>query len=198
MTANEWDDHAGDWDGNEDVRTYATRAFDSWEQKVAPLYASLSECRVLDFGCGTGLLTEKLAARCGQILAIDTSQKMIVVLRSKLALLGTDNVVVSNVAINTESIRANPELLDSFDLVVASSVCSFLPDYEATLRDLSSMMRPGACFVQWDWMEDMPKERIRHAFSASGLIEHAIEHAFTMNANGESMPVVMGIGRMQT
>jgi len=198
MTINEWDDHAGDWDGNEDVRIYAQRAFDSWEQKVAPLYVSLSESRVLDFGCGTGLLTEKLAPRCGQIVANDTSQEMIVELKSKLAVLGTDNVVASNAAINAESIKAIPELLDNFDLIVASSVCSFLPDYEATLRDLSSLMRPGACFVQWDWMEDMPKERIRHAFSASGLIEHDIDHAFTMKANGESMPVVMGIGRMQS
>ena len=198
MTANEWDDHAGDWDGNEDVRIYAQRAFDSWEQKVAPLYPSLSECRVLDFGCGTGLLTEKLATRCGQIVAIDTSEKMIEALRSKLALLGSDNVVVSNVALSAESIRANPVLLDNFDLIVASSVCSFLPDYESTVRDLSSVMRPGACFVQWDWMEDMPKERVRNAFGAAGLINHAIDHAFTMNADGESMPVVMGIGRKQS
>ena len=107
MTANEWDNHADDWDSNEDVRDYAQRAFDSWEQKVAPLYPSLSECRVLDFGCGTGLLTEKLATHCSQIVAIDTSEKMIEALRSKLTQLGSDNVVASKVALNAESIRAN-------------------------------------------------------------------------------------------
>jgi len=198
MTANEWDNYADDWDSNEDVRIYAQRAFDSWEQKVAPLYPSLSECKVLDFGCGTGLLTEKLATRCGQIVAIDTSAKMIEALRSKLTQLGSDNVVTSKVALNAESIRANPVLLDSFDLIVASSVCSFLPDYESTVRDLSSVMRLGAYFVQWDWMEDMPKERVRNAFAAAGLVNHAVDHAFTMNADGESMPVVMGIGRKQS
>ena len=195
MTENEWDDHASEWDGNEDVRIYAQRAFNSWEQKVAPLYPILPECRVLDFGCGTGLLTEKLATHCGQIVAIDTSEKMIEVLRSKLAQLGTNNVVAANVALNAESIRANPELLDNFDLIVASSVCSFLPNYESTVRDLSSVMRPGACLVQWDWMEDMPKERIQNAYGAAGLANHAINHAFTMTSDGESMPVVMGIGR---
>jgi 2-polyprenyl-3-methyl-5-hydroxy-6-metoxy-1,4-benzoquinol methylase len=198
MTANEWDNYADDWDSNEDVRIYAQRAFDSWEQKVAPLYPSLSECKVLDFGCGTGLLTEKLATRCGQIVAIDTSEKMIEALRSKLTQLGSDNVVTSKVALNAESIRANPVLLDSFDLIVASSVCSFLPDYESTVRDLSSVMRPGAYFVQWDWMEDMPKEKVRNAFAAAGLVNHAVDHAFTMSADGESMPVVMGIGRKQS
>ena len=198
MTDNEWDDYAGDWDSNEDVRNYAQRAFDSWEQKVAPLYPSLSECRVLDFGCGTGLLTEKLAARCGHIVAVDTSQKMIEALKRKLTLLEIDNVVVSNLAINTESIRANQQLFGNFDLVVASSVCSFLPNYESTLGDISLLMRPAACFVQWDWMEDMPKERIRRAFGVSGLIDHDIDHSFTMKANGESMPVIMGIGRRRS
>jgi len=195
MTANEWDDYADDWDSNEDVQIYAQRAFDSLEQRVTPLYQSLSECRVLDFGCGTGLLTEKLATRCGQVVAIDTSKKMIEALRSKLTQLGSDNVVASKIALTAESIRANPVLLDSFDLIVASSVCNFLPDYESTVRDLSSVMRPGACFVQWDWMEDMPKARVRNAFDAAGLVNYAVDHAFTMNADGDSMPVVMGIGR---
>ena len=65
MSANEWDDHAGDWDANEDAQMYAQRALNSWEEKVAPFYPSLSECRVLDFGCGTGLLTERLAGKRG-------------------------------------------------------------------------------------------------------------------------------------
>ena len=123
---------------------------------------------------------------------------MIEALRSKLTQLGFDNIVASNVALNAESIRENPVLLDSFDLIVASSVCSFLPDYESTVRDLSSVMRPGACFVQWDWMEDMPKERVRNAFGAAGLVNHAVDHAFTMNVDGESMQVVIGIGRTQS
>ena len=198
MTSNEWNDYADDWDCNKNVHIYAQRTFELWEKKVAPLYSNLSECKVLDFGCGTGLLTEKLAARCGQIVAIDTSQKMIDVLRSKIARLGIDNVVASNVAINAESTRENSELLNNFDLIVASSVCSFLPDYVTTLCDLSLVMRPGACFVQWDWMEDMPQERIRVAFDAAGLINHDIDQAFSMKENGELMPVVMGMGRMQS
>jgi len=198
MSASEWDDYAGDWDVNEDVRTYAQRAFDSWEEKVAPSYPNLPECRVLDFGCGTGLLTERLAGRCGQIVAVDTSEKMIAVLRNKLDSSNTGNVTASTVPIDAESISANPELFTAFDLVVASSVCGFLPDYESTLRDLSSMMRPGACFVQWDWMEEMPKKRIEDAFNASGLSSQSIGQAFAMKSDGESMPVIMGIGRKQS
>ena len=163
-----------------------------------PFYPSLSECRVLDFGCGTGLLTERLAGRCGQVVAVDTSEKMIEVLRNKLASLGIGNVAVSAVPIDARSIKENPELLAVFDLIVASSVCGFLPDYESSLLDISSIMKPGAYFVQWDWMENMPGKRIELAFSSSGLISQSIGQAFAMQANGDSKSVIMGVGRKQS
>ena len=194
MSGNEWDDYADDWDGNEDVRLYAECAFSSWEEKVAPLYADMSEIRVLDFGCGTGLLTEKLATCCGQVVAVDTSEKMVAVLSQKLALSNAENIVASHVSIDTEAIRANPELFGEFDLIVASSVCSFLPDYPSTLTVLSSIMKPGAFFVQWDWMAQMPAEKIESAFEAVGLSAYAIEEAFAMEATDQSAQVIIGIG----
>ncbi len=197
VTPNEWDDYATGWDSNDDVQTYAEKAFDSWARNVAPLLSGLFKSRVLDFGCGTGLLTEKLAPLCGHIVAVDISEKMIDVLRSKLIEAGTNNVTALQIAINASTIEACPELSGKFDLIVASSVCSFLPDYEATLGNLSSVMNAGGCFVQWDWLADMPAERIQGAFAASGLIAHGVEEVFAMESEGKSMPVVMGIGRKQ-
>lgn len=197
MTASEWDAHATDWDANEDVRVYSEKAFESWKSRVVPLVAELSKSRVLDFGCGTGLLTKKIATHCGHVVAVDTSPKMIEVLNRKVLQMGIENVVGLNIAINAETIRNNPVLANQFDLVVASSVCSFLPDYEATLRELSTILSPGAYFVQWDWMADMPAQRIRSAFKASGIIEQYVDQAFAMTLEGESMPVVMGIGQLR-
>lgn len=195
MNENEWDDHADDWDVNEDVQLYARKAFESWQEKVAPLYQNLSECRALDFGCGTGLLTERLAGHCAHVVAADTSEKMIEVLQNKLDSADIGNVTASSVPIDAHSIEANPELLSPFDLIVASSVCSFLPDYESTLRDISSLLKSGAYFVQWDWLESMPGSKIEGAFKSSGLISQSIGQAFAMGADGESRPVIMGIGR---
>ncbi len=84
MTENEWDDFATEWDINEDVRKYSEKAFHSWQLKVAPAVLELSDNRVLDFGCGTGLLSEKLAEICGQVVAIDSSPKMIEILNNKI------------------------------------------------------------------------------------------------------------------
>ena len=46
-------------------------------------------------------------------------------------------------------------------------------------------------------MDVMPEKRISVSFGAAGLINHAIDLAFTIKVDGESMPVVMGMGRMR-
>jgi 2-polyprenyl-3-methyl-5-hydroxy-6-metoxy-1,4-benzoquinol methylase len=198
MTENEWDDFATEWDVDEDVREYAEKAFHSWQLKVAPAFSDLSNSRVLDFGCGTGLLAEKLAAKCGQVVAIDSSPKMIEVLNNKIEQSTVANIVASDLTVNTATIRDHPVFADRFDLIVASSVCSFLPDYKSTLCDLSLLLKPNGWFVQWDWISDMPEERIRDAFKMCGLFEQSIEQSFSMESNGKATPVVMGIGRKRS
>ena len=194
MSESEWDDYAEDWDNNSEVQLYAQRAFDSLEQSVLPLIPQLSDSKVLDFGCGTGLLTKKFAPFCQQVVAIDTSEKMLDVLRAKTKSTGIDNVIAENLEMNAASIKANCDLLCDFDLILASSVCSFLPNYESTLTNLCSIMKPGACFVQWDWVTQMTVERIESAFSTAGLLSHYIDEAFAMDQESQSALVIMGVG----
>ena len=195
MTQNSWDELATAWDTRADTRLYAERVFESWNRKIAPLISDLTESRVLDFGCGTGLLTEKLAPLCGRIVAVDISAGMIDVLRSKVVEKRIGNVTPLVTAIDSATITENPELAVKFSLVVASSVCSFLPDYNSTLRDLSSALKPGGLFVQWDWLSEMPIERIRGAYKQSGLINLCVEEAFAMTMEDESIAVVLGVAR---
>ncbi len=96
------------------------------------------------------------------------------------------------------SIERHSALTEKFDLIVASSVCNFLADYEASLRCLCSMMSPGAYFVQWDWLDDMSIDRIRGAYEATGLKAVAIEEAFAMKVDDNAMPVVMGLAQSPT
>ena len=195
MAFDEWDDHAVGWNANNDVRIFAEKAFDSLGRKIAPLMPNLADVRILDFGCGTGLLSEKLAPLCRHIVAVDTSAKMTGVLRNKVIDDGIENITPLQTAINTAAVSEHPELTVKFDLIVASSVCNFLPDYEATLRDLSSMMKPGGYFVQWDWLADMSLDRIRGAYTATGLKIIVVEEAFVMEMGDESMPVAMGLAQ---
>ncbi len=195
MGQNSWDEMAAGWDTRADTRLYAERAFASWERKVAPLVSDLANSRVLDFGCGTGLLTEKLAPICGHIVAVDTAAAMIDVLQDKVVEKRIGNITPLVAAIDAETIRENSEFSEKFDLIVASSVCGFLPDYESSLRDLSSALNLGGLFVQWDWLSEMPIERIRNAYKALGLIDLGVEEVFAMTMDNESVPVVMGVAR---
>lgn len=190
----DWDEIAASWD-NADTRLYAERVFDSWNRKIAPLVSNLSEARLLDFGCGTGLLTEKLAPICRHIVAVDSSAGMVEVLKIKLVDQHIDNVTPLVTAIDPAAINKYPEFSENFDIVVASSVCSFLPSYDSTLKDVSSVIQPGGLFVQWDWLSEMPIARIRRAFETSGLTNLSIDEAFKMSMNSESLPVVLGVAR---
>lgn len=197
MPASEWDEYAEGWDGTEGVRAYADQAFESWQRLVAPEFSELSAARVLDFGCGTGLLTEKFAPLCATVVAVDTSPKMIEVLRRKLLRSGAGNVIAKSFEIDLETIRSNRDVLRDFDLVIASSVCSFLPDFAATLRGISSMMKPGAMFVQWDWATKMTQQQIAATYELAGLDIVVNDEAFAMEGDGESAAVIMGAGRKQ-
>jgi 2-polyprenyl-3-methyl-5-hydroxy-6-metoxy-1,4-benzoquinol methylase len=197
MTQDTWNEFAAEWDTRADTRLYSEQAFASWERKAAPLVSDLANSRVLDFGCGTGLLSEKLAPICGHIVAVDTAAAMIDVLQAKVMDKHIGNITPLVAAIDAETIRENSEFSEKFDLIVASSVCGFLPDYNLTLRDLSSALNLGGLFVQWDWLNEMPIERIRNAYKASGLIDLGVEEVFAMTMDNESVPVVMGVARLR-
>ena len=186
-----WDDYADHWDRDEDVRSYADQAFASLIERAHVHDDCWKSKRALDFGCGTGLLTEKLSPHVREIVAVDLSEKMIAVLNKK----SLSNVTAINANIGDRDIRRGPAWRSGFHLITASSVCSFLPDYEQTLSELSPLLTAGGLFAQWDWLSEMPIERIRTAFEASGLESVVIETAFEMAMNGDTMPVVFGLGR---
>jgi hypothetical protein len=49
--------------------------------------------------------------------------------------------------------------------------------------------------VQWAWIFDMPAERIRDAFKTGELSEQSVESEFSMDPEGKTAFVRMGIGR---
>ena len=188
-----WDDYAEGWDSNSDVITYSQKAFDSLCAVV-----DLKGLKILDFGCGTGLLTEKIANFASSVLAIDSSPKMIDVLSEK----NLPNVKVLTCEITEESIESKPILQSGFDLIVASSVCAFVPDYEKTVTDLKSLLKPAGTFIQWDWKRTdsepdfgFSEEIIRDAYSNAGLTPLKIMTAFSLMSEKGSMDVIMGVGR---
>ena len=198
-----WDEHATDWDDNEAVRAYSRAAFGCLQRLQDVGRFDVDGARILDFGCGTGLLTERLARRAEWIVAVDTSAAMIEILSAKLARLGLSNVEA--IAGSVESAqRDRPSIFGvPFDLVVCSSVCAFLEDYPGTVAMLVGLLRRGGWFVQWDWelnTEDsepfgLTRRQVTNTLVEAGLEQVQVDTAFEVEAEGQMMRPIMGFGR---
>ena len=191
---NEWDAVAGEWDDSNAVRAYASAAFQSLGRIAEQNGILLDGARVIDFGCGTGVLTERLVAAGSEVVAIDTSQAMLAGVDRKIAERGWTTVRTS-----TDLTVAD----ERFDLIVCSSVCGFLDDYPAVARELASTLRPGGVFVQWDWeridggedQHGLSRSEITDALGAAGLERIAVGPDFVIDIEGEVVRPLLGHGR---
>jgi predicted TPR repeat methyltransferase len=188
---NEWDESAAGWDNDKDVVRYADQAFRRLGEIVAP-----NNLNILDFGCGTGCLTDRLAAQARSIVALDTSLAMLAVLERK----GLPNVETLGVELTSKAVAKHPILQSPFDLIVASSVCGFLPDYEGSLALLTSLLAPGGWFIQWDWVAaqgepGLTLESVAAALENAGLKAITVSTPFSMEGPEGDTPVLMGVGQ---
>ena len=193
MTNNEWDDYAEEWDSNASTAEYADNAFRELTQAV-----KLDDLRVFDFGCGTGLLAERLSPHVDKVVALDGARKMIEQLKFK----ALPNVFPIADFLTTDLIKNNALMNAKFDLVTASSVCAFLPDYEATLLLLKSLLVSGGIYVQWDWFSTdessemgFTERKVSQSLNDAGFINISLTQPFTIENSNGKMPVLMVVGK---
>ncbi|WP_027709283.1 class I SAM-dependent DNA methyltransferase [Zooshikella ganghwensis] len=191
-----WDDYAEIWDSNPDVTTYANHAFESLLKTVNP-----KGLRILDFGCGTGQLTERLSPLATEIVALDSSPKMIEILRQK----NLPNVVTLSTLLTESTLEEEKSLHSPFDLIVASSVFGFLPNYTDTLALLATLLKPSGFLIQWDWLKTdeqsdfgLSKQSVEQALQNAELSVVSLNQPFALEGQGQTMPVLMGIAQKQT
>ena len=197
-----WDEYADGWDENPAVMAYADAAYSSLLRMEQAGLVQIENSRVLDFGCGTGLLSRKLSSRAARVVALDTSDQMIEILKTKIGNLGLTNLDLITKPLE-EAISSEAIHFDSpFDLITCSSVCAFLEEYPATVRTLSRLLRHGGAFVQWDWELDpedeepygLTRDEIDTALADAGLKNRVVEVAFEIEFEGELMRPLIGLG----
>jgi 2-polyprenyl-6-hydroxyphenyl methylase/3-demethylubiquinone-9 3-methyltransferase len=105
--------------------------------------ATLSGARVLDVGCGGGLLCEALARAGAEVTGIDLAPGMIEVARLHAA---AEGVKIDYRLASAEQIAATTA--GGFDIVTCMEMLEHVPDPPATTAALARLVRPqGALFV---------------------------------------------------
>ncbi|GLQ73984.1 class I SAM-dependent DNA methyltransferase [Vibrio penaeicida] len=191
--SNEWDEYAENWEQDAATANYAQKAFEQLEERV-----SLEGLKVLDFGCGTGLLTQKLSPLAKEIVALDSSEKMIEQLDAK-ELLNVEPVVDE---LTRGLVAYHPAFRGQFDIVVASSVCGFLDDFEESAKIIHSLLNDGGLFIHWDWLVDSDSEsygltqsQAKKALTKAKFSSVTIDTPFHVDSDKGSLPVLMGVAQ---
>ncbi|MDR7125623.1 magnesium protoporphyrin IX methyltransferase [Pseudotabrizicola sp. 4114] len=109
---------------------------------LAQLPADLSGARVLDAGCGTGLMTAELAARGAEVVAVDISPQLIRIARDRL-----DARFASQVTFAAGDMT--DETHGHFDHVIAMDSLIYYSgeDIAAILHRLAQRTRAGIVFT---------------------------------------------------
>jgi len=102
---------------------------------------------------------------------------------------------------NVSSSAQLPAPTADYDLIVCSSVLSFVDDYPRAVRDLVSRLRPDGIFVQWDWERTgddsggLSRNEVGEALKLAGLVEVSVGVGFTVSLDDVTMSPLKGRGR---
>ncbi|MFM9967997.1 MAG: bifunctional 2-polyprenyl-6-hydroxyphenol methylase/3-demethylubiquinol 3-O-methyltransferase UbiG, partial [Burkholderiales bacterium] len=113
--------------------------------------AGISGRRILDVGCGGGILTEALARKGALVKGIDLSDKAL-----KVAQL---HQLESRVAVNYEKIAAEDLALHepkAFDIVTCMELLEHVPDPQSTVSACAALCAPGG-YVFFSTINRNPK-----------------------------------------
>lgn len=189
-----FDQAAKDWD-LEDRRVILARAVAA---AIRARVAISKDDSVLDFGCGTGLLTLELAPLAGSMTGADTSPGMLEALAAKAP--------VARILLDPEK---DPDLGGPHSLIVSSMTLHHIPDVPALFRTFARHLRPGGRVALADLdTEDgsfhtdaqgvhhfgFPREQVIAWLREAGFGDARAETACTTRKEGRDYSIFLALG----
>ena len=106
-----------------------------WIDGIAPL----NRQRVLDVGCGGGILADAMARKGADVLGIDLAEKSLKVAQLHALEAGTSQITYRLVA--AEALAA--EMPDHFDVVTCMEMLEHVPDPASAVQACARLAKPG-------------------------------------------------------
>lgn len=130
----DFDTAAATWDDNP-ARVAITRRVSEAMIAQLPLAPGM---KLLDYGCGTGLVTLALQPQVGEIVAADSSAGMLAALRGKIESSGLPNVRTLPVDLEAEDLAEG-----GFDVIVSSMTLHHIQQADLVVRKLAQALVEG-------------------------------------------------------
>lgn len=97
---------------------------------------------ILDFGCGTGLICNEIAAHVGYIHAIDISARMIEISEKKATERKIRNIGFARTTIFDEKFSEG-----SFDAIIAFNLFHLLEEPQKYFQRMNQLLKPGGLII---------------------------------------------------
>jgi 2-polyprenyl-6-hydroxyphenyl methylase/3-demethylubiquinone-9 3-methyltransferase len=133
-----------------------------WIDRIAPIAGK----KVLDIGCGGGILAEAMAQRGADVLGIDLATKPLKVAQLHALEAGADQVDYREVS--AEALAA--EMPRSFDVVTCMEMLEHVPDPSSIAHAAATLAKPGG----WVFFSTLNRNLKSFLFAIVGA-EHVLE-----------------------
>ena len=124
----------------------------NWIDELSPLAGQ----RVLDVGCGGGILSDSMARRGANVLGIDLSTKPLKVAQLHALEANTQNVAYQEVAVE----ELAQQMPAAFDTVTCMEMLEHVPDPSSIIRACAQLVKPGG----WVFMSTLNRNLKSFAF----------------------------------
>lgn len=194
-----FDAAAADWDKG-DIRQQIAR---NVSQAIIDNIALNSNMDLLDFGAGTGLLTYSILSHVRSITAVDTSPKMLEMLKSK-------STPEHQVKTECCDIMQMP-MEEQFDGIISSMAMHHVKDTTAFLKTLYDHLRPGGFIAIADLDKEdgsfhthgndgvfhfgFDRDRLEKMAASEGFEDVGFDTALTIEKPDASYPVFLFIAK---
>ena len=200
----DFDARARTWD-DDPAKVQRARAVAEAVRAAVPLGPAT---RVLEYGAGTGLVSQALTGDVGAVTLADPSEGMRAMMAEKVA----TGALPSASEVWALDLAVDPVPAERFDLVVTVMTLHHIPDVSPVLRGFARLLSEGGhlCVVDleeedgsfhrhnpdFDGHDGFRRDALAAALEAAGFTDVRFEQCFEIEKDGGTYPLFLATARL--